>query len=533
MMQEKKEDINGDKQPDKIEVRDKIHRSPPPKYDKNVSNSKSQAGKHKPGDGKPKQHVSRPIQKLKSGADRRSSSSQSQKRRRSLTPEDNTPNKSVSDESMHEVDLDTNLLCPECNKHFDKDDSCVFCECCARWFHAICQNISEEEVTAFKLLKDLAHYYCPNCKAGASELHKAAVDIRRRVDSIEKQVVSMQKDNETTKTDVKNLQTQQKTNTTKLKTLNTVHETLRKDVDSAQTDIKTIKSSNKKLKEDYQLVKEKQTSNTEKINATTTRLDTISDDIVNRINTIIDERIQEKVQPTENVVNTTPTTFLEDEKIKDAILKMIDAAIAAKVPTDQSLVVNEVKLAIRKEVNDKLEENFPFLPTQDMDVDESAIQNNSAPRVNPTFSSAVRNVISEQEEIRKRKLQVVITNVRENVNPDDDHKDAVEIFTMMGVNVPIVEAIRVGKKKNERPRVIRVTLQNLTDKRTLLSKATTLRNVPDDHVFSKVYVKPNLTHLQQEASKNLERQLKEVRLKNPQTTYKISQGKIVVVTQNN
>ena len=103
----------------------------------------------------------------------------------------------------------------------------------------------------------------------------------------------------------------------------------------------------------------------------------------------------------------------------------------------------------------------------------------------------------------------------------------------MGVNVPIVEAIRVGKKKNERPRVIRVTLQNLTDKRTLLSKATTLRNVPDDHVFSKVYVKPNLTHNQQEASKNLERQLKEVRLKNPQTKYKISLGKIVVVTQNN
>ena len=138
---------------------------------------------------------------------------------------------------------------------------------------------------------------------------------------------------------------------------------------------------------------------------------------------------------------------------------MIDTAIAAKVPTNQSLVENEVKHAIRKEVSDKLEENFPFLPSQDMDVDESAGQNNSAPRVNPTFSSAVRNVISEQEEIRKRKLQVVITNVRENVNPDDDHKDAVEIFTMMGVNVPIVEAIRVGKKKNERPRVIRVTLQ--------------------------------------------------------------------------
>ena len=103
----------------------------------------------------------------------------------------------------------------------------------------------------------------------------------------------------------------------------------------------------------------------------------------------------------------------------------------------------------------------------------------------------------------------------------------------MGVNVNLVEATRIGKKKAERPRVIRVTLSNLADKRTLLAKATTLRDIPETHKYAKVYVKPNLTQQQQNDSKNLERQIKEVRLKNPTIKYKIHQGKIIVVTPNN
>ena len=73
----------------------------------------------------------------------------------------------------------------------------------------------------------------------------------------------------------------------------------------------------------------------------------------------------------------------------------------------------------------------------------------------------------------------------------------------------------------------------MQDKRTLLSKATTLRNIPSDHTFAKVYVKPNLTILQKEQSKNLHIQLAEIRLKNPLKTYKITKGEIVEVPQTN
>ena len=89
--------------------------------------------------------------------------------------------------------------------------------------------------------------------------------------------------------------------------------------------------------------------------------------------------------------------------------------------------------------------------------------------------------------------------------------------------------MRVGKVKRERPRPLRITLENLTDKRNLLAKATSLRNIPTTHKFAKVYVKPNLTIQQQEQSKNLQVELQETRLKYPQKRYKITRGKIVEV----
>ena len=519
-----------DQLPEKIEVRDKLTRTPPHKIEKNVSNSKIQSSKPKTNEGKPQQRVSRSLEKLKSSSDRRNSSSQSQKRRRSKSPDENSE-KMVSDTSTDDKDKD--LLCPVCVKSFHKNDSCVFCECCARWFHAKCQNISEREVTAFKLLKDLAHYYCPNCKAGASELHKATVDIRYRVESLEKSVESLHKDNDTAKTDIKTLQSQQKSNTANMKTLKTVHEKLKQDVDTANTDIKTLKRSEKQIKEDVDSLQTTKTKHASEIKSVTERMNS-AEDILEKIDTLIDERITAKVGNQDPSNPEETVNYIERPEVKDAFAKLIDEKVKnISIPTNSPKSImesDEAKKLFSEKVKEKVDEHFPYLkPTDDMDVDDSS----AAPNVNPSFSSAVLNVMTEQQEIMKRKLQVVVCHLRENENPEDDKKEVEELFTLMGVQVNFLEAVRVGKKKPERPRVIRVTLENPTDKRNLLAKATSLRKVPVDHKFAKVYVKPNLTQQQQTTSKNLWRQLKEIRLKNPQINYKISQGKIIEVPQSN
>ena len=113
---------------------------------------------------------------------------------------------------------------------------------------------------------------------------------------------------------------------------------------------------------------------------------------------------------------------------------------------------DEAKKLFSEKVKEKVDEHFPYLkPTDDMDVDDSS----AAPNVNPSFSSAVLNVMTEQQEIMKRKLQVVVCHLRENENPEDDKKEVEELFTLMGVQVNFLEAVRVGKKKPERPRVFR------------------------------------------------------------------------------
>ena len=524
---------DGDENLDRIVVRDKITRTPEKQARKVSNNSKSHERKNS-YEGKPKNHVSRTVDKLKSASDRRSSSSQSQKRRRSDSPVKPATEKPVSDTNMDSHDDNPDLKCPECDQIFDKDDSCLCCECCARWFHSKCHNISEEQVTAFKLLKDLAHYYCPNCKSGASELHKATVDMRYRVESLEKAVESLNKDNETNKTDVKNLQTQQKSNTTNLKTLKTVHETLRKENDINKTDIKTLQRSDKERKEEYEAIKANQSSNTIKLNTVSTRLDTIAEDIIGKIHTIIDKRVSETVNEQITARNLEENQVIVPTRDDEEFKRTIEEKVKENIRGSED---------IQKTIDDKVKENVekfqvelsPFLPSSNMEVDDENARNATAPKVNPTFSNAVMNVMIEKEEIRKRKLQVVITNVKESLNQEniDMKPEAEEVFTLMGVNVNIVEAIRVGKKKPERPRVIRVTLENFADKRTLLAKATSLRHIPQNHKYANVYVKPNLTHQQQNESKNLWRQLQEIKQKNPTIKYKISQGKIIVVPENN
>ena len=204
-------------------------------------NSKSS----KSGNTKNQQHQSRPIEKLKSATDRRTSSS-NKRRRQESTDEDETPN---SEESLIESDKSKmeeeeeksdEEICRLCNSGFSADDSCIYCGCCRSWFHASCQDITEEEITAFRILKKLAHYFCPQCSVGASEIYKAQVRCKERIDNLEKRVEDIIEDKDEIKADVTSIKSQQSKNKSSIKTLETIHKTLRKDVDENSSSIKNL-----------------------------------------------------------------------------------------------------------------------------------------------------------------------------------------------------------------------------------------------------------------------------------------------------
>ena len=164
-------------------------------------------------------------------------------------------------------------------------------------------------------------------------------------------------------------------------------------------------------------------------------------------------------------------------------------------------------------------ETFPSIPSTSMEVDGDQ---SSKIKVPTTFATAVNMVTKEKEEIQKRKLQLVLTNLKEAGSVEGDKKQVIEIFEYLNVNANVTDVMRLGNRKPKKDRVLRVSLDNFEDKRKILGNATTLRNLPRDHKYGLVYVKPNLTPQQQEESKNLWLQLVKVREKNPTKTYKIS-----------
>ena len=131
----------------------------------------------------------------------------------------------------------------------------------------------------------------------------------------------------------------------------------------------------------------------------------------------------------------------------------------------------------------------------------------------------------------KRKTNLIIHNLPETNAADDTAHLNTIITDKLGITntINITNATRLGERKPNKDRVLRITLETLTGKRKLLSWATKLRDLGEDDVYAKVYIRPDLTPKQQAESKNLYARLLKIRDKNPTNSYKIRRGRIIQV----
>ena len=91
-------------------------------------------------------------------------------------------------------------------------------------------------------------------------------------------------------------------------------------------------------------------------------------------------------------------------------------------------------------------------------------------------------------------------------------------------------------RTDNKPRLVKIAVETLTMKRKILANVTKLRDLPEDDNFAKVYVKPDLTPKQLQASKNLweilqrtAKNLQRTRREDQNHIYKIKYGKIIKV----
>ena len=127
----------------------------------------------------------------------------------------------------------------------------------------------------------------------------------------------------------------------------------------------------------------------------------------------------------------------------------------------------------------------------------------------------LRHAVTDCLEQDKRRRNIVVFNVKEQdagLNPDEqckaDHHSFVELMkTGLKLVIHPEKVVRVGKLRDERPRLMVVTLQDERDKWELLKMAKSLRYAGDR--FKNIYVAPDLSPAEQEKDRNLRKELRE------------------------
>ena len=196
----------------------------------------------------------------------------------------------------------------------------------------------------------------------------------------------------------------------------------------------------------------------------------------------------------------------------DGIIKeKVDETVAVKLQT----------------LKDEYQINFPLLPNPD---ENNPIIPNT-PISNVRLTTAVNEAMIERDNIEKRKLKLMLHNLKEVENATEDINQVKQLLSEkleITEDIAITDITRIGNRRTDnKPRLLRIELSTLSQKRIILASATKLRQLNEEDPFARVYIRPDLTPKQQEASKNLYRELVAQREEDPDSRYKIKKGQII------
>jgi hypothetical protein len=157
-------------------------------------------------------------------------------------------------------------------------------------------------------------------------------------------------------------------------------------------------------------------------------------------------------------------------------------------------------------------------------------------KIEEVVDKKLAEVMDEQKEIEKRKMNVIIWNLRESAKAEVAEKkedDLAAAKSLLAKLVPldedeVVDPVRLGKVSlGNRPRMLRVTIKKEEKRKEILRKAPELnRTVADEK--KRIYINPDYTQKQREQYKAL-REEKKRRIDAGEENLAIRNGKIVTV----
>ena len=292
---------------------------------------------------------------------------------------------------------------------------------------------------------------------------------------------------------------------TQLNTLLTTQQALRKDVDSLLASKNTADNG----------------CNAEQVNALESLLENkLSAKFSVKIDSLIKSKSEAMKAPLEQSISAEINAKLEDtvkRHIEEQKNKEIEAAVE-KQKEEIRLYSNALKTNLNI---DTLREDLE----RSVDTKISAERSEDREKVR----KAIKEESYEQEQIKLRRPNLIIHNLPESSEVAEDVDKAKYIIRdilNIEAHVDISKATRLGYRDPAKDRLFRITLANPHIKKTILSKAPQLRKLPQSSPYCKVYIRPDLTPTQMEASKNLNAELRAIRLQYPDRSFKIIRGKI-------
>ena len=183
--------------------------------------------------------------------------------------------------------------------------------------------------------------------------------------------------------------------------------------------------------------------------------------------------------------------------------------------------IDEVKVEVGK--HDLIEKKIEGLKA------EGTVRSTSIPQV---IQECMKKAEENKKDEDKRKRNVVVTNFAESQasQPSERLEEDVEAFTKLvkqslRLNVKVERAFRAGKKIEDKPRPLIITLESEAVKWDVLKQGKVLREAEDEQL-RKVYINPDLSKEERERQWKVREEYRARKAKGENV--KIVKGKCVV-----
>lgn len=211
--------------------------------------------------------------------------------------------------------------------------------------------------------------------------------------------------------------------------------------------------------------------------------------------------------------------------------KMFNQMMEKILESNRKVIESNEKMA---KANNDLNDRVTKLENQENSkiVSEKQVKSIVETNIKQMLDEKVNEAVREAKEIENRKQNLILVNVKENNEKDSKIKDKEVVEELLkkiikDEEVKVEELTRLGEKKDNGSRLIRIKVQNNEIKRKIL-KNSSLANEGSEEKDpkKKIYINPDFTKKERELNKTLRDKIKAMPTEE-RSKYTIKSNKIV------